>query len=274
MLDRQLQLGQIVTNNDLRDIFKVGNMGGMRRSHATNSLVLVSDHTKGLYDDRWENSICYYTGMGMRGHQALASQNKTLYESNHNGVNVYLFEVHIAGQYRYHGQVKLAQEPFQEDQLDVEDKVRKVWVFPLIPIEAAEPIPVPTQEFSALEAARARKTRKLSNEDLLKHLSKVPTRAAAVQTKATSYYRSPYVIEFVRRRANGHCELCGNLGPFVIGDGLPFLEVHHVKWLAKNGKDTVENTVALCPNCHRKMHLVNAKADVDKLLAVTKRKLT
>ncbi|WP_347342542.1 hypothetical protein [Bradyrhizobium diazoefficiens] len=26
------------------------------------------------------------------------------------------------------------------------------------------------------------------------------------------------------------------------------------------------NTVALCPNCHRKMHVLNAKADRDQLL--------
>ncbi|WP_412761173.1 hypothetical protein [Peribacillus frigoritolerans] len=27
----------------------------------------------------------------------------------------------------------------------------------------------------------------------------------------------------------------------------------------------MENTVALCPNCHRKMHLVNSSSDVIKL---------
>ena len=111
MLDHKLLVGQIVNNGDLTEIFKVGNMGGMRRSHATNSLVLVSDHTKAIYDDRWENNICFYTGMGLQGDQTLSSQNKTLFESEKNGVSVYLFEVHIAGQYRFHGQVKLASKP-------------------------------------------------------------------------------------------------------------------------------------------------------------------
>ena len=31
------------------------------------------------------------------------------------------------------------------------------------------------------------------------------------------------------------------------------------------GEDTIENSVALCPNCHRKMHVLNFKADVNKL---------
>ncbi|WP_258000386.1 HNH endonuclease [Pseudomonas aeruginosa] len=38
-------------------------------------------------------------------------------------------------------------------------------------------------------------------------------------------------------------------------------ETHHIEWLANGGEDTVENTVALCPNCHRKMHVVNDESD-------------
>ena len=37
-------------------------------------------------------------------------------------------------------------------------------------------------------------------------------------------------------------------------DGLPFLEVHHLRQLADRGSDTVSNAVALCPNCHREAH--------------------
>lgn len=33
------------------------------------------------------------------------------------------------------------------------------------------------------------------------------------------------------------------------------METHHVVWLSQ-GADSVDNTVALCPNCHRKMHIV------------------
>jgi len=34
----------------------------------------------------------------------------------------------------------------------------------------------------------------------------------------------------------------------------PYLEVHHVVPLAKDGSDTPENTVAICPACHRELH--------------------
>ena len=48
----------------------------------------------------------------------------------------------------------------------------------------------------------------------------------------------------------------------------PFLETHHVIWLADGGDDSIENTVALCPNCHKKMHVLNLDEDVDKLLRI------
>jgi 5-methylcytosine-specific restriction protein A len=38
-----------------------------------------------------------------------------------------------------------------------------------------------------------------------------------------------------------------------------------VTWLSAGGADTIENTVALCPNCHRKMHVLDAKGDRKKL---------
>jgi 5-methylcytosine-specific restriction protein A len=53
----------------------------------------------------------------------------------------------------------------------------------------------------------------------------------------------------------GVCEECKNAAPFFKkADGFPYLEVHHRVPLAKGGDDTVENGIALCPNCHRKFH--------------------
>ncbi|MDQ7864887.1 hypothetical protein RCO48_38610 [Peribacillus frigoritolerans] len=66
----KLKVGQIINNNEIADIFKCSNQGGMRRAHATNTLVIISDHTK-LYDDHWEGDIFHYTGMGKKGDQKL-----------------------------------------------------------------------------------------------------------------------------------------------------------------------------------------------------------
>jgi len=78
--------------------------------------------------------------------------------------------------------------------------------------------------------------------------------------------RDPYISEYAKRRANGICQLCGNPAPFVDSKGKPYLETHHIIWLSHGGEDTIENTVALCPNCHKKMHIVNVEADIEFLM--------
>ena len=125
------EIGQIVTNAEIISTFKVGNMGGMRRSLKTNSLILIMDHTKGFYKDKYKEKEIHYIGMGKYGDQKLDRQNKTLFESDKNNVNVYFFEVFHPTEYTYRGKVKLARFPYQEEQLDVEGNLRKVWVFPL-----------------------------------------------------------------------------------------------------------------------------------------------
>lgn len=60
MFNSGLEIGQIIKNEDIVRIFKCGNMGGMRRSRTTNTLVIVSDYTKGLYHDKWSGSVGFY----------------------------------------------------------------------------------------------------------------------------------------------------------------------------------------------------------------------
>ncbi|WP_240698763.1 MULTISPECIES: HNH endonuclease [Vibrio] len=56
-------------------------------------------------------------------------------------------------------------------------------------------------------------------------------------------------------RAKGTCERCKSPAPFTRkSHQTPYLEVHHIIRLADGGKDTIENTLALCPNCHRELH--------------------
>jgi 5-methylcytosine-specific restriction protein A len=77
--------------------------------------------------------------------------------------------------------------------------------------------------------------------------------------------RNPYVTELAKRRANGICQLCEQPAPFKNKKGEPYLETHHIVWMSRKGLDTPENTVALCPNCHRRMHVVDSKKDIAKL---------
>ena len=47
----------IHTNNDIIQEFKCGKMGGMRISEITNTLVIISNHTKGLHEDKLYGDI-------------------------------------------------------------------------------------------------------------------------------------------------------------------------------------------------------------------------
>jgi 5-methylcytosine-specific restriction protein A len=85
------------------------------------------------------------------------------------------------------------------------------------------------------------------------------------KVSTTSYERDPYVSEYAKRRANGKCQLCSEKAPFNDIIGKPYLEAHHIIWLSKGGADSINNTVALCPNCHRKMHILDIKQDVNYL---------
>jgi 5-methylcytosine-specific restriction enzyme A len=45
----------------------------------------------------------------------------------------------------------------------------------------------------------------------------------------------------------------------------PYLEAHYIQWQSQSGTDTINNTAALCENCHRKMYVLNLEADLAKL---------
>jgi 5-methylcytosine-specific restriction protein A len=82
---------------------------------------------------------------------------------------------------------------------------------------------------------------------------------------STNIQSNVYVAELAIRRAEGTCQLCEEPAPFKDKKGKPCLEHHHIVWLSQGGEDNIENTVALCPNCHRKMHSLDLKSDRKKL---------
>ena len=91
--------------------------------------------------------------------------------------------------------------------------------------------------------------------------------------EAISYSRDPKVRLWILQRADGHCELCGAAAPFLMESEEPYLESHHIVWLAEGGSDTPENTVALCPNCHRELHFgADRKNKSDHLRRVVRNK--
>jgi hypothetical protein len=220
-----LTKGQKLHNNEIAEIFKCSNQGGMRRSHATNTLVIISDHRK-MYEDHWEGSTFYYTGMGKKGDQSLTfAQNRTLAESNTNGVDVYLFEVFEQGVYTFSGQVELVGEPFQEDQPDEDRNMRKVWIFPLKVVDEGQPLLEEIESLSETLAEQPEIT-ETEKEQLVK----------------SRIGQSTFKKELLRKEKK--CKLCG------VSDER-FLVASHIKpWSKSSNEERLDanNGLLLCPN--------------------------
>lgn len=94
------------------------------------------------------------------------------------------------------------------------------------------------------------------NPDLLRQrVQNVNTRPVQVQRVVSVYSRNNALRAFVKSRANYSCEMldCDYIA-FEKENGEKYIEVHHLIPLAEGGEDSIANTVALCPTCHRKIH--------------------
>lgn len=106
--------------------------------------------------------------------------------------------------------------------------------------------------------------KKLSKEGIKNRAKKISSNSNTVAKEITTTYRerNAIIAQYTKDRANGFCNLYGNPAPFYDKKGNPYLESHHVITLAEGGSDVIYNTVALCPNCHRKVHNLHSKADL------------
>jgi 5-methylcytosine-specific restriction protein A len=261
-LQDHLVIGKEYSNDDIIQIFRVGIMGGMRRSNTRNALVLISFHSgiDRLYGDYWKDDILYYTGMGQIGDQDIDdAQNKTLAESDTNGITVYLFEMFTEQKYQYRGIVKLAGKPFTEDEVDFEGNMRKVWKFPL---KLATPNYLTEDFVEKSQEDASKKVAKILTPALLQLAKGINQVVSEVTTTTKTYVRNPVIARYAKKRAAGVCELCGQKAPFEV-DGEPFLESLHIKPVSEGGLDSIDNIAALCPNCHRRVYYLKDPKDIE-----------
>jgi 5-methylcytosine-specific restriction enzyme A len=116
----------------------------------------------------------------------------------------------------------------------------------------------PTIALAALQRIESEEEKSVRSdraEDRQRRLTAAPKTPNRIKVFSYTYKRNPDVVVEALLRAAGHCERCGNPAPFRRkSDGTPYLEVHHKKSLSAGGEDTLQNVLALCPNCHREIH--------------------
>jgi 5-methylcytosine-specific restriction protein A len=143
-------------------------------------------------------------------------------------------------------------------------------MFPIKVVNGSQTFILPEPIVRKKQEQKEKRAKRLSDQEL-EILAKYSAKGVGTRQISTmAHERNVYVAELAKRRADGICQLCEEPAPFNNKKGEPFLEFHHIIWLSKGGEDTIENSVALCPNCHRKMHVLNFVSDVNKLQSIAR----
>ena len=99
-------------------------------------------------------------------------------------------------------------------------------------------------------------------------------RPQQVQQIVNTYPRNNTLKNYIKRRSSYSCEMpnCNYQG-FHKDNREQYIEVHHIIPLSEGGEDSIWNTVALCPNCHRALHYANNREELRQRLLIYLRNL-
>ena len=250
----ELQVGRKYNRWELHDKF-----GGQRYSGIATPadhlsvFIFTGDSGEGYgYDDKFlPDDTFLYTGEGVEGDMTMERGNAAIRNHRQSGEELHVFEntdypwiVTYVGQFVYAGH--------QSDTLpDEKGNYRDAIRFRLEPIGGTE-IEIDEGSPSSLSDSELFKKAKAS--------SPIDSDPSSMSTNTSnsgggrSYSRSDVVREFALRDADGVCRGCDDTAPFEDSQGNPFLEVHHMHRRSDGGPDDPENVIALCPNCHRRVH--------------------
>lgn len=205
------------------------------------------------YEDEFRpDGTFWYTGEGQVGDMSMVRGNRAICDHAADGKELHLFEAIGDGDVRYIGQASYLTHHWEERR-DANDSLRRAIVFELAvdsgreePSDFAEP----NSEYATkrrLQSCSLEKLRQLA-------LQRASPSASASERRINVRQRSQAIRAYVMTRASGVCEGCEKEAPFVTTQGRPFLEAHHVSRVSDGGPDHPRWVIALCPNCHRRVH--------------------
>lgn len=196
------------------------------------------------YGDRWRpDGVFEYFGEGQVGDMQLAKGNKAIANHVANGRSLLLFRKLRNGRLQFEGEWICEGYHFEPGS-DRTGATRQSLVFELRPLEAVEEAveALPFTVAEGLDALRAKAFAAAQNS------------ATTATSTRSIYRRSADVRNYILARASGRCEGCGTNAPFLRPDGSPYLEPHHIRRVSDGGPDDPRFVIALCPNCHRRVH--------------------
>jgi 5-methylcytosine-specific restriction protein A len=238
-------IGRVYGRSALLDEYGGQRYGGIATPRDS-PVILIFTGASGLsfgYQDEWDaDGVFHYYGEGQTGDMKFSGGNAAIRDHAANEKELHLFERIETGRVRYIGEVLCSGFKWGrgKDKVGVD---RRVIMFQLVPA-------------TSLEA---------SDLDLLEGSPDLADLAAEADADATeesapkegirrTYARSQALKSYVRARASGSCEACGNDAPFLTKDGSAYLEAHHTNRLSDTGPGNRTTVIALCPNCHSRVH--------------------
>lgn len=223
-------------------------------------LVIIITGEEGLehgYADRFRPDGAFeYFGEGQIGDMQMMKGNAVIANHSANGRDLLLFRKQKNGSLRFEGQF-VYENHHIERAPDREENERDAIVFELRAIDSvAEQVDeIPVAVVADLAALRTK---------AFDSVKAAPLKREAV---VSVFVRSQIIRDYVVQRAKGVCEGCELDAPFLRPNGIAYLEPHHIRRLTDGGPDDPRHVIALCPNCHRRVHFGSDGVEYNKDLA-------
>lgn len=222
------QQGGIITPSQHRVVFIITGEEGLEHGYA---------------DRMRADGAFEYFGEGQIGDMAMQRGNLAIATHAVEGKSLLLFRKTTEG-LRFVSEM-VYEKHHIERAPDRENKERDAIVFELRPLSAI---------FEATEDAPPDSSKTLEQLRALAKASAGVFPPTQVFGTRNIYQRSRDVRNYVLMRAGTDCEGCNSSAPFLRKNGSPYLEPHHIRRVSDGGPDDPAFVIALCPNCHRRVH--------------------
>lgn len=202
------------------------------------------------YENVFRNDgVFLYTGEGQTGDMKFLRGNLAIKESNITGRQLFLFEQTRRGFVRFIGKASYLGHHFTE-RPDANGSIRQAIIFELEVGADSPPSIISPDGAGKLTLPEPKSLADLRAAAVLA----TPYNLTPKERRTVVHYRSEAVKRYVLVRAAGKCEGCDADAPFLNRKKQAYLEPHHTTRRSDGGPDAPQHVIALCPNCHRRVH--------------------
>lgn len=99
-------------------------------------------------------------------------------------------------------------------------------------------------------------------KDLLEDLQILDNERKEITRNVIIRYQK--LVERIKQTRGRKCQICQY--SFIMDNGNEYCEAHHIQYLSKNGSQSSDNVILLCPNHHRMFHYAHDAVFVDDLV--------